>query len=85
MYLSIYTFVFSLLLELTGGNVNDEEQLARPVKNFIAEYVRKHMIGLSSQMLGNFLCLYIQLFGVDITAEIELKDIGAESKVKTFV
>ncbi len=39
------------------------------------------MIGLSSQMLGNALCLYINGLNVDVTAEIELKDIGAESKV----
>ena len=39
------------------------------------------MIGLPSQMLGNALCLYINGLNVDVTAEIELKDIGAESKV----
>ena len=32
-------------------------------------------------MLGNALCLYINGLNVDVTAEIELKDIGAESKV----
>ena len=45
------------------------------------------MIGLPSQMLGNALCLYINGLNVDVTAEIELKDIGAESKVipKSFI
>ncbi len=36
------------------------------------------MLGLPSQMLGNILCLYINALHVDVTAEIELKDIGAQ-------
>ncbi len=39
------------------------------------------MIGLPSQMLGNALCLYLNGLNVDVTREIELKDVGAESKV----
>ena len=39
------------------------------------------LLGLPSQLLGNILCLYINALHVDVTAEIELKDIGAESKV----
>ena len=43
------------------------------------------MIGLPSQMLGNALCLYINGLNVDVTAQIELKDIGAESKVSVNI
>ena len=32
---------------LDGGNCYDEEQLSRPVKHFIADYVRKQVMGLS--------------------------------------
>ena len=39
------------------------------------------MIGLPSQTLGLVLCLYVNVLGVDVTAEIELRDIGAECKV----
>ena len=39
------------------------------------------MIGLPSQMLGQVLCLFVNALHVDVTAEIELHDIGAESKV----
>ena len=39
------------------------------------------VIGLPSQTLGYVLCVYINALHVDVTAEIELKDIGAESKV----
>lgn len=39
------------------------------------------MIGFPSQVLGYMLCVYIDALGVNVTAEIELKDIGAEYKV----
>ncbi|XP_014676456.1 PREDICTED: serine/threonine-protein kinase SMG1-like [Priapulus caudatus] len=39
------------------------------------------VIGLPSQVLGHLLCVYMHALGVDVSAEIELKDIGAESKV----
>ena len=44
-------------------------------------YVYLQLIGLPVRWLGNALCLYINGLNVDVTAEIELKDIGAESKV----
>ncbi|KAJ8319497.1 hypothetical protein KUTeg_004588 [Tegillarca granosa] len=66
---------------LEGGNCYDDEQLSRPIKRFIAEYVRKQVIGFPSQILGYMLCVLVNALGVNVTAEIELKDIGAESKV----
>lgn len=66
---------------IEGGNCYDDEQLSRPIKRFIAEYVRKQVIGFPSQVLGYMLCVFIDALGVNVTAEIELKDIGAESKV----
>ena len=39
------------------------------------------MVGLPTQTLGYILCTYICYLGINVTAEIELKDIGAESKV----
>ena len=39
------------------------------------------VIGFPSQVLGYMLCVFIDALGVNVTAEIELKDIGAESKV----
>lgn len=38
------------------------------------------IIGFPSQVLGYILCLVIHAMGFDVTAEVELKDIGAESK-----
>ena len=36
---------------------------------------------MPSQTLGYILCLYVNKLGVDVSAEIELRDIGAESTV----
>ncbi|KAK3583612.1 hypothetical protein CHS0354_039435 [Potamilus streckersoni] len=66
---------------LDGGNCFDDEQLSRPVKKFIAEYVRKQVIGFPSQILGYILCVSIKKLGLNVTAEIDLKDVGAENKV----
>ncbi|KAK6170598.1 hypothetical protein SNE40_018955 [Patella caerulea] len=66
---------------LEGGVCYDDDQLAKPVKKFIAEYVRKQVIGFPSQILGYLMCVLIDSLGLNVSAEIELKDIGAESKV----
>ena len=39
------------------------------------------VIGFPSQILGFILCMIIKSLGLNVTAEIELKDVGAESKV----
>ena len=39
------------------------------------------VIGLPSQNLGYLLCLKLVSMGVNVSAQIELRDIGAESKV----
>ncbi|XP_048245963.1 serine/threonine-protein kinase SMG1-like isoform X1 [Haliotis rufescens] len=66
---------------LDGGVCYDDEQMAKPIKKFIADYVRKQVIGFPSQILGYIICVFVDTLGVNVTAEIELKDVGAESKV----
>lgn len=39
------------------------------------------VLGLPSQTIGFALCLLITHMGYDLTAEIELRDIGVENKV----
>lgn len=39
------------------------------------------VIGFPSQVLGYLLCVFVNALGVNVTAEIDLKDVGAESKV----
>ncbi|ESO84130.1 hypothetical protein LOTGIDRAFT_229624 [Lottia gigantea] len=66
---------------LDVGVSYDDDQLAKPVKKFIAEYVRKQIIGFPSQILGYLMCVLIDTLSLNVSAEIESKDIGAESKV----
>ncbi|CAL1541344.1 unnamed protein product [Lymnaea stagnalis] len=66
---------------VSGGITYDEEQMTKPVKRFIADFVRKQVLGFPSQVLGYIICVFLGELGVNVKAEIELKDIGAELKV----
>ncbi|WAQ96320.1 SMG1-like protein [Mya arenaria] len=68
------------ILGMEGGNCVDDEQFTRPIKRYIADYVRKQIIGFPSQLLGYIVCVLMEGMGLDVRAEIELKDIGAECK-----
>ena len=52
-------------------NVFDPDTLVKPVKSFIAEFVRKQLLGLSSQTIGQLLCVFISMMGVDVAVEVE--------------
>nr|XP_061829730.1 serine/threonine-protein kinase SMG1-like isoform X1 [Nerophis lumbriciformis] len=65
----------------SGGAVVSEEQMTRPIKAFTAEFVRQMLLGLPSQALGLALCSTLSAIGLDIVAQVEAKDFGAESKV----
>ncbi|XP_014477330.1 PREDICTED: serine/threonine-protein kinase SMG1 isoform X2 [Dinoponera quadriceps] len=66
-----------------GGmtNVYDDEQLNKPVRVFTADYVSRQLLGVTSQTLAIALCFLLQRMGLNVTTEIEQRDIGAESKV----
>ncbi|CAL8342926.1 unnamed protein product [Merluccius merluccius] len=61
--------------------VVSEEQMARPIKCFTAEYVHQMLLGLPTQALGLALCSTLSALGVDLVAQVEAKDFGAENKV----
>uniref|UniRef100_T1J1T4 PI3K/PI4K catalytic domain-containing protein n=1 Tax=Strigamia maritima TaxID=126957 RepID=T1J1T4_STRMM len=63
------------------GAVYDDDHLTRPIKIFIADFVNKQLLGLLSQSLSYVVCLLVRVCGVNVTAEIELRDVGAENKV----
>nr|XP_046270775.1 serine/threonine-protein kinase SMG1 isoform X2 [Scatophagus argus] len=67
----------------TGSSVTviSEEKMTLPIKVFTAEFVRQLVLGLPSQALGLALCSTLSLLGLDIVAQVEAKDFGAESKV----
>lgn len=66
----------------SGAAVVSEEQMIRPIKAFTAEFVRQMLMGLPSQALGLALCSTISALGLDVVAQVEAKDFGAESKVR---
>ncbi|XP_008297822.1 serine/threonine-protein kinase SMG1 [Stegastes partitus] len=65
----------------SGAAVVSEEQMTRPIKAFTAEFVQQMLLGLPSQALGLALCSTLSALGLDIVAQVEAKDFGAESKV----
>ena len=66
----------------SGVAVVSEEQMTRPIKAFTAEFVRQMLMGLPSQTLGLALCSTLSALGLDVIAQVEAKDFGAESKVQ---
>ena len=66
-----------------GGlaNVYDDDRLNKPVRVFTADYVSRQLLGITSQTLGIALCFLLQRLGLNVTTEVEQRDIGAESKV----
>uniref|UniRef100_A0A8C4EIJ3 non-specific serine/threonine protein kinase n=1 Tax=Dicentrarchus labrax TaxID=13489 RepID=A0A8C4EIJ3_DICLA len=65
----------------SGVTVVSEEQMTRPIQAFTAEFVRQMLMGLPSQALGLALCSTLSALGLDVVAQVEAKDFGAESKV----
>lgn len=55
--------------------------MTRPIKAFTADFVRQMLIGLPTQALGLALCSAISALGLDLIAQVEAKDFGAEGKV----
>ncbi|XP_060520485.1 serine/threonine-protein kinase SMG1 isoform X2 [Cylas formicarius] len=63
------------------AKVYGDEQLTRPVKRFVAEFISRQLLGVTPEIITYVICAILQQLGLDVTHEIEQKDIGAESKV----
>lgn len=63
------------------GVVYTDEQLTKPVKQFIAEFISRKLLGILPEIITYAVCIILQNLGLDVAHEIEQKDIGAESKV----
>ncbi|KAJ8664855.1 hypothetical protein QAD02_006517 [Eretmocerus hayati] len=61
--------------------VYSDEVLNKPIRIFTADFVSRQLIGVTSQSLAIALCHLLQRVGLNVTNEIEQRDIGAESKV----
>ncbi|XP_047110312.1 serine/threonine-protein kinase SMG1 [Schistocerca piceifrons] len=75
---------FSLCGQTTanGGSMpHDDDHLSKPVRRFTADYVGRQLLGVASQTLAITLCLLLQRIGLNVSGEVEQRDIGAESKV----
>ncbi|MGH0124210.1 UNVERIFIED_CONTAM: hypothetical protein FKN15_024639 [Acipenser sinensis] len=59
----------------------NEDQMVRPIKSFTADFVRQLLMGLPTQALGLALCSALSALGMDLIAQVEAKDFGAEGKV----
>ncbi|XP_028842210.1 serine/threonine-protein kinase SMG1 isoform X2 [Denticeps clupeoides] len=64
-----------------GPAVVSEDQMSRPIKGFTADFVRQMLMGLPTQALGLALCSALSALGMDLIAQVEAKDFGAEGKV----
>lgn len=63
------------------GVIFNDEQLTKPVKQYIAEFISRQLLGISPETIAYAVAHLLQNLGLDVTHEIEQKDIGAESKV----
>lgn len=61
--------------------VHDDERLGKPVRRFTAEYVSRTMLGVTSQTLATALCLLLERLGLNVTGEIEERDLNADGKI----
>lgn len=79
---------FTLCVEMcqsfkgTGNSlIFNDEQLAKPVKQFIADFIARQFLGVTTETIAYTICFLLQHLGLDVANEIEQKDIGAENKV----
>lgn len=65
------------------GNVVifNDEQLVKPIRQFISDFISRQFLGLTTEAIAYTICFLLQHLGMDVSNEIEQKDIGAENKV----
>ncbi|GBP74735.1 hypothetical protein EVAR_59630_1 [Eumeta japonica] len=56
---------------------SDHAALCKPVRRFTAELVSRRLLGVPSRALGSVLCLLLRRARLDVSAEVEQKEIGA--------
>ncbi|XP_044735996.1 serine/threonine-protein kinase SMG1 isoform X2 [Chrysoperla carnea] len=63
------------------ATVYDDASLNKPIHRFTADYVSRQLLGVTSQIIALALCVLLQRMGLNVTNEIEQRDVGAEHKV----
>ncbi|XP_017781881.1 PREDICTED: serine/threonine-protein kinase SMG1 [Nicrophorus vespilloides] len=61
--------------------VLSDEELIKPIRKFIADFISRQFLGITTEAIAYIICFILQRLGLDVTNEIEQKDIGAEHKV----
>ncbi|GLG95063.1 Serine/threonine-protein kinase Smg1 [Gryllus bimaculatus] len=62
--------------------VYDNNRISKPIRQFTADYVRRHMFGVSSQILALLLCFHLnQCLGFNIEMEVERRGKDFDSDI----
>lgn len=64
--------------------VLNDDQLDKPIKKFIADFITRHCLGICTETIAYTICTLLQSLGLNVFGEIEQKDIGAENKVRYY-
>lgn len=68
--------------KVPGKNVIfSDDQLIKPVRQFIADFISRQLLGITTEAVVYTVCFLLQNLGLNVANEIEQKDIGAEHKV----
>ncbi|KAK9892622.1 hypothetical protein WA026_021000 [Henosepilachna vigintioctopunctata] len=59
----------------------NDDQLLKPIRQFIADFISRQLLGITTEHIAYTVCYLLQNLGFDVVEEIEQKDIGAEHKV----
>lgn len=73
--------MYLLVLAAEQPAIESYDALSRPIKTFVADFVRKQILGVVSQSVGLLICEHLSDIGLDVDKEIALKDFGATSRV----
>lgn len=65
----------------TNSVAYSDDQLLKPIRQFIADFISKQLLGITTEHIAYVVCYLLQDLGFDVSEEIEQKDVGAESKV----
>ncbi|XP_025837692.1 serine/threonine-protein kinase SMG1 [Agrilus planipennis] len=66
---------------LTPPVAFDDEKMDKPIKRFVADFITRQFLGVTTENIVYVICFLLEHMGLNITNEIEQKDVGAENKV----
>lgn len=82
--IEFFTLILQLACSFKGAGicpVYDDDQLCRPLKKYLIDFVWRKMFGLQSYCVAFILCDLLQGIDVNIDNEINMVDVGAQNMV----